>query len=151
MADGKWKQVPTGRAAIDNRNIASDDKSDLRFVAWSKVGAFKLPKGELKVEFRMRSANANHGAIDCFCFTTDRDWKPQGTLQPGQAKPHWPAPEITDANLDEWLTFIRPSDDELGWRKIRWHQTLEDAAIEAKKLNRPILLWTMNGHPCGET
>ena len=148
---GAWKKVPTGRAASDQRNVSADGKPDLRFVAWSKFGEMKLSAGPLKVDFRMRSQNANHGAIDCFCFTSDSTWKPSGILKPGQAKPHWPAPEVNDESLDQWLAFLRPSKDELGWRNIRWHRSLEAAAIEARKLDRPILLWTMNGHPCGET
>lgn len=63
----------------------------------------------------------------------------------------WDAPEITEANLGKWLAFIRPSEAELAWKKVRWHGELEEAAAEAKKLQRPVLLWTMNGHPCGET
>jgi len=63
----------------------------------------------------------------------------------------WAAPKLTDKNLQQWLTFIRPTQKELKWRKIRWHKSLSVAAREAKRLNRPILLWTMNGHPCGIT
>ena len=51
----------------------------------------------------------------------------------------------------DWLGFIRPSEEELKWRKVRWHKSLSEAAAKAGKLQRPILLWTMNGHPCGET
>ena len=63
----------------------------------------------------------------------------------------WPAPTLTDASFRKWQTFIRPTAAELKWRDIRWHTELEDAAAEARRLQRPILLWTMNGHPCGET
>jgi len=63
----------------------------------------------------------------------------------------WTAPSLTDENLDEWITFLRPKKEELKWREIRWHNNLADAADEARRLKRPILLWTMNGNPCGET
>ena len=70
----------------------------------------------------------------------------------GQDAPvRWPAPELTDRSYGEWLEFIRPGKSELGWREIRWHKSLSDAAKEARELQRPILLWAMNGHPCGET
>jgi len=70
----------------------------------------------------------------------------------GQESPvRWPAPGLTDQSYGEWLTFIRPREDELGWREIRWHKSLSEAAKEARQLQRPILLWAMNGHPCGET
>lgn len=63
----------------------------------------------------------------------------------------WPAPVLTDTNLDQWARFIDPTPKELSWRKIRWHTSLATAAEEARRLQRPILLWTMNGNPCGET
>ena len=70
----------------------------------------------------------------------------------GQDDPaRWPAPELTEANYRRWLEFIRPTEEELKWRQVRWHKSLSEAAAEARKLERPILLWTMNGHPCGET
>lgn len=63
----------------------------------------------------------------------------------------WPHPQLSDANLQEWSQFIRPTQNDLEWRKVRWHTELAVAAEEARRLQRPILLWTMNGHPCGET
>ncbi|MEM7015032.1 MAG: hypothetical protein AAF585_26535 [Verrucomicrobiota bacterium] len=131
--------------------MATDGKPDLRFVAWVRAGVKKLSAGKHKMEIRFNSGNNNHGALDCFCFTTDDDWKPTKTLKPGEDAPHWPVPELTQENLDEWLDFLRPSDSELGWRKVRWHHSLSEAAEEARQLQRPILLWAMNGHPCGET
>ena len=100
---------------------------------------------------RFNSGNNNHGMLDCLCLTTDTKWKPSRILKPGESKPHFPAPKISDATLDQWLAFLRPSAEELGWRKVRWHHSLSEAAAEAEKLQRPILLWAMNGHPCGET
>ena len=58
---------------------------------------------------------------------------------------------VTDENLDQWITFIRPTEEDLKWRDIRWHNNLATAQEEARRLQRPILLWTMNGNPCGET
>jgi hypothetical protein len=70
----------------------------------------------------------------------------------GQEAPvRWPAPGLSDQSYGEWLTFIRPRKGELGWREVRWHKSLSGAAKEARELQRPILLWAMNGHPCGET
>ena len=59
--------------------------------------------------------------------------------------------EITVANYRDWIEYIRPSDGEEKWRAIAWRNKLMPAVEEAKKLDRPILLWTMNGNPCGET
>jgi hypothetical protein len=63
----------------------------------------------------------------------------------------WPAPELNEQSYKRWLEFIRASEDELKWRRMRWHKSLSSAALEAKRLERPVLLFTMNGHPCGET
>ena len=68
------------------------------------------------------------------------------------ANVRWKAPTLDDDNLERWMTYVRPTEQELTWRsEIRWHTSLGVAAKEAKALNRPILLWTMNGNPCGET
>lgn len=60
-------------------------------------------------------------------------------------------PVLTQHNLDKWLHFIEAKDSELEWTKVRWHKDFETAMNEARELKRPVLLWTMNGHPCGET
>lgn len=59
--------------------------------------------------------------------------------------------ELTATNYREWMNYIRPSEDETSWQKIAWRNRLMPAVEEAKRLNRPILLWAMNGNPCGET
>lgn len=63
----------------------------------------------------------------------------------------WSHPQLSDRNYLEWSRFIRPTANDLEWQKVRWHTELAVAAEEASRLQRPILLWTMNGHPCGET
>jgi hypothetical protein len=73
-----------------------------------------------------------------------------GAAAPGDSS-RWPAPALTDDTYSKWLAFIRPTQEELKWRKVRWHRSLSEAAREARQLQRPVLLWTMNGHPCGET
>ena len=148
---GQWNAIVFNDRAFDTTNVAADNKPDLRFVAWVNAGDFKLSSGVHSISFRFESSNKNHGAIDCFCLVSDLKWKPSGMLRPGEARPHWSAPKINEANLEQWMKFIQPSDDELGWQNIRWHSDLSEAAVEAKDLNRPILLWAMNGHPCGET
>ena len=62
-----------------------------------------------------------------------------------------PAQELTDATLERWRDYILPSADELRWREIPWRPELRTALEDARALNKPILLWTMNGHPLGCT
>ncbi len=51
----------------------------------------------------------------------------------------------------EWVEFIRPSAKELSFEAIGWRNAFWPAVLEARALGRPILLWTMNGHPLGCT
>ena len=63
---------------------------------------------------------------------------------PGNATP-------TMENFREWVSYIRPKGEENAWREIPWRNGFIPAVNEAKALHRPILLWAMNGNPCGET
>ena len=61
------------------------------------------------------------------------------------------APTPDADNLQHWLEQIRPSPAEELYRQIGWRNALAPAIEEAQQLGRPILLWTMNGHPLGCT
>jgi hypothetical protein len=39
--------------------------------------------------------------------------------------------------------------EESHWQKIPWRPNLGVTIDEARKEDKPILLWMMNGHPCG--
>lgn len=60
-------------------------------------------------------------------------------------------PTLDDKNLRQWMDFTRPSDEDAAWERLGWRVELASAAAEAKSLQRPVLLWAMNGHPCGLT
>lgn len=68
---------------LDTANIASDGGIDLRYVAWVKVGTLTLPAGRSILEFRLHSANQNHGGLDCFVLSR-QPFTPSGKLKPGQ-------------------------------------------------------------------
>ena len=40
---------------------------------------------------------------------------------------------------------------ETHWKEIPWRPNFGEAIEEARKEDKPILLWMMNGHPCGMT
>ncbi len=61
------------------------------------------------------------------------------------------APELTDKSYDGVRDAILPTKQEMGWKAIPWKSTLWDAVVQAQKDDKPILLWTMNGHPMGCT
>lgn len=54
-------------------------------------------------------------------------------------------------NYQELLKFIQPDAKETAYREIGWRNQFWPAVQEAKRLGRPILFWTMNGHPLGCT
>ena len=60
-------------------------------------------------------------------------------------------PVLDEKSAKGWVDFIRATPDELKWEKLGWRPELAAAAQEARMLQRPILLWAMNGHPCGLT
>ncbi len=79
-----WREIDLGKDQRDNMNIAADSKPDLRFITWLRAGTLHLTPGTHTLRFRFHSANSNHGAIDCFCLTTER-FVPSGLIKPGSA------------------------------------------------------------------
>lgn len=57
----------------------------------------------------------------------------------------------TARTLAAWIAAIEPDEVEAAYRSIPWRNALAPAIVEAQQLGRPILLWTMNGHPLGCT
>ena len=70
------------RAATERVNIAKDGKPDMRYISWIDCGDVEL-KSSNTIIFKFTSKNNNHGAIDCFMFTTE-DFAPSGQLKPGE-------------------------------------------------------------------
>ncbi|MCW1913170.1 hypothetical protein OJ996_06285 [Luteolibacter sp. GHJ8] len=68
-----------------NVNIASNDKPDLRFLAWAHAGTLKLTKGKHRLSFRFDSENSNHGSLDCFVLApAASNFTPMGILKPAE-------------------------------------------------------------------
>ena len=55
--------------------------------------------------------------------------------------------ELTDATYASLRDQVLPKPAELAYRAIGWRASYWDAVVEAQELDRPILLWAMNGHP----
>ncbi len=60
-------------------------------------------------------------------------------------------PELNDDSFVQLRDAIRPRAQEQAFLEIGWHESFFSAVNEARETNRPILLWTMNGHPLGCT
>ena len=97
---GDWIGIDLASAPRGQMNIAADNKPDLRFIAWAKVGQITLKDGANELEFRMTSGPQNHGGIDCFCLSNDA-WVPSGILKPGKLDPAGPA---------DWFPIIADTD-----------------------------------------
>ncbi len=79
-----WERVTFSAGAMRGQmNIAADNKPDLRYIAWVRVGKLSLAAGTHQLEFRFHSGPQNHGAIDCFCLSSD-GFVPSGVTKPGQ-------------------------------------------------------------------
>ena len=79
---GAWSEVDLG-SAVENINIASDGKPDMRFISWINAGKVRLAGGVHNVTFKFHSGNNNHGGLDCFVFST-KPFVPRGALKPGE-------------------------------------------------------------------
>lgn len=60
-----------------------------------------------------------------------------------------PPLELTDANYAAVYASVQPPENDLRYEKVPWRTTLWSAVVEANQLDKPILLWAMNGHPLG--
>ncbi|MGI9517621.1 MAG: hypothetical protein ACR2NP_11280 [Pirellulaceae bacterium] len=59
--------------------------------------------------------------------------------------------QLHSENVDQWRDHILPGDGDLSWQQIPWLTTFADGIVAADEADKPLLLWTMNGHPLGCT
>ncbi|MEE3179480.1 MAG: hypothetical protein VX317_07335, partial [Verrucomicrobiota bacterium] len=142
----EWKD---GRGAM---NIATDNKPDMRYISWFKVGRLNLKAGRHSIAFRMDSKSHNHGAIDCFTFTRI-PFVPSGANRPSV--------RTTSAGPDEWFPFIA-DDDPFSKDSVIDVSRLVDAPagkhgflkregdrLSFEKAAQPIKFWAMGSSPGG--
>ena len=142
MRDGRQTRYPMTVAEIDGRIVTLTREDSDRRVRVVIDGLSDKDQAYLREHFPEQMSPAESRS-------------PSGATNESRSTEtravRWPAPVVNDDDLDRWITFVRPTADELKWRNIRWHNNLASAQAEARRLQRPILLWTMNGNPCGET
>lgn len=51
----------------------------------------------------------------------------------------------------EVTRLVLPDAAEDAWRTLPWIPAYADAVIEAERVDKPLLMWAMNGHPLGCT
>ncbi len=110
---GSWKGL-----SIDDRDpnqvrdkMMVSKKPDHRFIGWVRVGSVKLKKGKNQIEIKISSKLANHGAIDCFCFS-DEGFVPSGSTKPDLSK---------KKNPSAWFPVV--VDQDTYSKKSVWDQT----------------------------
>ena len=59
--------------------------------------------------------------------------------------------DLSDENYEVWRDHILPDSGEMAWEQIPWLTTFKDGILAADSAGKPLLLWTMNGHPLGCT
>jgi len=59
--------------------------------------------------------------------------------------------DLNDSNYEIWRDHILPEASEMAWEEIPWLTTFKDGILAADAAQKPLLLWTMNGHPLGCT
>jgi len=62
-----------------------------------------------------------------------------------------PQVELSVEEADQWATFLQPSEAEKVWDSVDWRLSVWDAVVEAVDTGRPLLMFSMNGHPKGFT
>ena len=122
LGDGEWVEIDLSQA-VENINIASDGKPDMRFISWVNAGQVTLSQRTQQIAFKFHSPNNNHGAIDCFVLTQGT-FIPRGALKPGQ-RTHkanrgffaWEPP--ADPFTDDALLDLRHLNEDVAGRSGR--------------------------------
>jgi hypothetical protein len=88
--------------------------------------------------------------------TTSVDWVATRTSLEEVSREIEPPPVAADIGLNEenytvWRDHILPNPSEMAWEQIPWLTTFKDGIRAADAADKPLLLWTMNGHPLGCT
>ncbi len=60
-------------------------------------------------------------------------------------------PALREADFERWRAYLAPRPEEVAWRKIPWLPSLAEGVALANQVEKPLLLWVMNGHPLGCT
>ena len=58
---------------------------------------------------------------------------------------------LTEKTYPAILKALQKLPVETHWKEIPWRPNFSEAIEDARKEDKPILLWMMNGHPCGMT
>ncbi len=155
--DGAASQpIDMAKRQTGNVNIATDNKPDLRFVAWAQAGTLKLAKGNHRLSFRFDSPNENHGSLDCFVLAPAATaFQPMGILKPGEIAAQQ---EKLAKDNEGWVPWMPPKDSFkdalLDLRPLNEKFAGEKGGIGVKgpdfiykKTGEKVRFWAVNGPP----
>lgn len=137
-------------------NIASNDKPDLRFVAWAQPGTLKLAKGKHRISFRFDSALDNHGNLDCFVLApASAAFQPMGILKPKEIAAQQEKLAKDNEGWLPWMPAKDPFKDALlDLRPLNEKFAGEKGGIGVKgpdfiykKTGEKVRFWAVNGPP----
>ncbi|MCA9258121.1 MAG: hypothetical protein KDA61_02920 [Planctomycetales bacterium] len=154
LTDRDWREVDFSGDVRGTLNLATDGKPDLRFVAWIKVGSFKLDAGPQTLSLRMHSDAQHHGAVDCLALSST-GFVPSGATRPGehaeQARPdEWFAVIADDDPLDPSSVIDMSALIEAPAGKFGFLRRREDC-LEFEQGEGPVKLWGVGAPPLGDS
>ncbi len=100
---------------------------------------------------RLRSTLPTIAAVAWAPALTFASQVPEPILERERAAAELALPALDAGDLAVWRRYLLPSPDELRWREIPWLDTFAAGVLRAEAEKKPLLLWTMNGHPLGCT
>lgn len=151
LNDGPKLPVDLKQSKRDEINIAADDKPDLRFLAWIKVGKIALNDKSNRLTFHFDSPKHHHGYIDCFVFSS-KPILPRGSQSPVSAPPN-------HIDSDDWVpfepgkdTFDKSSIIDLRYLNERFageHGWIiaKQGKFHHEKTGEAVRFWGVNGPP----
>jgi hypothetical protein len=149
-----WKPVDFASSNRDRINIAADDKPDLRFITWIRVGQIQLTAGRHTLRFRLHSGPQNHGGIDCFVLTRI-PFVPAGTTRPqsrsGPSRPDEWFPVILDTDplsVDSVIDVSHLIDAPAGQHGFLQRDA---AALRFEQQSQPVKFWGAGAGPLGNS
>lgn len=150
---GGFTAVDMAREQTGNVNLASDNKPDLRFVAWIYLGKVPLRDGKNTIIFRMTSANHHHGMLDCFAFSRNA-FTPMGKAKPDEIAEKLQKVAAENAG---WSVWNPPQDDfrpsPMDLRFLNEKIAGETGFVRARDgrfllgSGEPVRFWAVNGPP----
>jgi hypothetical protein len=146
---GNWILVDWEADLRGRNNIAADNKPDLRFIAWCRIGKIPLKAGAHTISFRTDSALQNHGGIDCFTFVRI-PFAPAGikkpTVRSGAAGPDDWFPVVFDTDplskdsIIDMSRLVPAPAGKLGFLKR------SGSSLKFERAGAPTKFWAVGGN-----